>query len=360
MNAPATPPDALVFGPHLVPAKDKASYFQKFFEGVPMGLQPFAGMPKRFGADLIDGILLLSINVPLIVGSIWILFDGVPDFSDPVTRSRMNLAYMLLQLFGYGVNLGYNTWMVGKYGATLGKMAMGIRVVRSNGDPLTYPRALGRALAEFLSAFTFYIGYFMAFLGKERAALHDFICDTRIVEAHPSPDATMRCASCNATLPSTAEADSCTTCNSAFTIDVFPAALRQQPIPHPAEVEGDQASCFYHPNHIATHTCTYSGRYLCDLCDLSYRDHHYSAQSLWELRKQAEMTELLPERRLVDPLVSSISLIPLSLPVTFALAVYGFMKPGRLLGGTRMRLIVAVLISLLQVIALVLLILYLI
>jgi uncharacterized RDD family membrane protein YckC len=79
--------------------------------------------------------------------------------------------------------LGYVTFFLGGYGATPGKMACGIRVVRSNGEGVSYARAFGRVWAECLSSLIFCIGYIMAAFDGEKRALHDRLCDTRVVKA---------------------------------------------------------------------------------------------------------------------------------------------------------------------------------
>ena len=61
-------------------------------------------------------------------------------------------------------------------------MAVGIKVIRSDGAPITYGRAAGRFFAEYLSLLTIYIGYIMAGFDEEKRALHDHICDTRVVK----------------------------------------------------------------------------------------------------------------------------------------------------------------------------------
>jgi uncharacterized RDD family membrane protein YckC len=70
---------------------------------------------------------------------------------------------------------------VGKYGATPGKMALGLRIVSSSGEPVTYVKALARFFAEMVSAIICYIGYIMAAFDEQRKALHDQICDTRVI-----------------------------------------------------------------------------------------------------------------------------------------------------------------------------------
>jgi uncharacterized RDD family membrane protein YckC len=71
--------------------------------------------------------------------------------------------------------------MIGKYGATLGKMACKIKVVTPDGGRVTYLRAFGRYFAKLLSAMICFIGYIMAGFDDEKRALHDRICDTRVV-----------------------------------------------------------------------------------------------------------------------------------------------------------------------------------
>src|ERR1039457_4085724 len=79
------------------------------------------------------------------------------------------------------IGIGYEVFMIGKYGATLGKMACKIKVVTADGGRVSYARALGRYFAKLLSAFTCMIGYIIAFFDEEKRALHDRICDTRVV-----------------------------------------------------------------------------------------------------------------------------------------------------------------------------------
>ena len=77
---------------------------------------------------------------------------------------------------------GYDTFFVGKYAATPGKMALGLMVVRSDGSRLTYWRAFARFWAEILSRITIGIGYIIAGFDDEKRTLHDHICDTRVVK----------------------------------------------------------------------------------------------------------------------------------------------------------------------------------
>jgi uncharacterized RDD family membrane protein YckC len=72
--------------------------------------------------------------------------------------------------------------MNGRFGATVGKLAVGVRIVRSDGGAITYGRAFGRYWAEMVSSLCCNIGYIMAgFDNPQKRALHDRMCDTRVI-----------------------------------------------------------------------------------------------------------------------------------------------------------------------------------
>ena len=89
---------------------------------------------------------------------------------------------VLLNLFNIGLGVVYTTYFLGKYAATPGKMACGLKVVTSDGEKVSYARALGRHFAEWLNVFTLWIGYIMAAFDEEKRTLHDRICDTRVIK----------------------------------------------------------------------------------------------------------------------------------------------------------------------------------
>jgi uncharacterized RDD family membrane protein YckC len=84
-------------------------------------------------------------------------------------------------LVGIIIPAAYTTWLLGKYGATVGKMACKIRVVKADGSSISYLRALGRYFAEWISGMILLIGYIMAAFDSEKRTLHDRICNTRVI-----------------------------------------------------------------------------------------------------------------------------------------------------------------------------------
>ncbi len=79
------------------------------------------------------------------------------------------------------VGLAYEVYFLGTYSATPGKMLLNLKVQTASGGRISYVRALGRFAAQILSAIPFGIGYLMAGIDREKRALHDHICNTRVV-----------------------------------------------------------------------------------------------------------------------------------------------------------------------------------
>ena len=90
---------------------------------------------------------------------------------------------LLTNLISIGLSAAYYAGFHASSGkATLGKMAVGIKVVRSNGERITIARGIGRYFAAMLSGLILCIGYLMAAFTERKQGLHDMICDTLVVD----------------------------------------------------------------------------------------------------------------------------------------------------------------------------------
>jgi uncharacterized RDD family membrane protein YckC len=154
----------------------KPAFVQKVKEGVSVaGAMNYAGFWIRFGAIAIDGFIIWIFNMILFIP----LGIFMPTSSD---NPFMALSFMpLIMLLQYAIPAVYDTWFVGKYGATPGKMACKLKIVVADGTPVGYSRALGRHFAKWLSSIILGIGFIMAAFDDERRTLHDRICETRVV-----------------------------------------------------------------------------------------------------------------------------------------------------------------------------------
>jgi uncharacterized RDD family membrane protein YckC len=157
----------------------KPVFMQKLSEGAQIntGELNYARIFTRFAAALLDGLILggINIGVALIAGLSAAQAAGVQP------RGAIALQFILFAI-NMTIGITYEVVLIGKYGATLGKMACKIKVVTADGGRVSYPLAFGRYFAKMLSAFTCMIGYIIAvFDNPQRRALHDHICNTRVV-----------------------------------------------------------------------------------------------------------------------------------------------------------------------------------
>jgi uncharacterized RDD family membrane protein YckC len=174
-----SPSDMMRYGNLWVCAGCKPVFVQKLKEGHSMpGVMEYAGFWIRFGAKLIDGVILGVVTLAIgMTGGFLTSGGGTVDLGGLI------LFQVVLVFFQYVVAAVYATWFVGKYDATPGKMVCKLRVVTEDGGKVSYARACGRHFAEYLSGMILAIGYLMAAFDQERRTLHDRICSTRVVRA---------------------------------------------------------------------------------------------------------------------------------------------------------------------------------
>jgi uncharacterized RDD family membrane protein YckC len=179
-GSPFAPGDMLRFEGAFVCAACKPAFFQRLKEGSHFPTaRKYAGFRIRLGAKLIDGLIILVAQT-----AVTLLFAVL--FLRNASGQSMSAAIAVQGLIMLGqVLLGtaYTCWFLVNFGATPGKMACRLKVITAEGGPITFGRALGRHFAEFLSGMTLLIGYVMAAFDEEKRALHDRICNTRVVRA---------------------------------------------------------------------------------------------------------------------------------------------------------------------------------
>jgi uncharacterized RDD family membrane protein YckC len=82
--------------------------------------------------------------------------------------------------------LAYHVAMWTWKGATIGSMALRLKVVRVDGQPVDFATALVRGFSAFISAAALFVGFFWAGWTKERQSWHDRIAGTCVVKASPA------------------------------------------------------------------------------------------------------------------------------------------------------------------------------
>ena len=140
----------------------------------------YGGFWIRLVAVIIDAILVELIVLPL--G----FFIGAAIGLAGVAVGMPNQGTRLVGLIvGFGLGVFAN-WLYeaglesSSRQATVGKMAMGLKVTDLSGQRISFARATGRHFAKFLSGMILMIGYIMAGLTARKQALHDMVAGTLV------------------------------------------------------------------------------------------------------------------------------------------------------------------------------------
>ena len=150
----------------------------------------YAGFWKRVAANVID-----SFVVGIVGGIIGAILGGIIGAVFGLNGGLGGGGFLAIQLVTNLVSItitaGYYAWFHSSANqATLGKMAIGIKVVRTDGEAIGFARGVGRYFAFLLSSLILCIGLLMAAFTERKQGLHDLICDTLVVDkwaftAHP-------------------------------------------------------------------------------------------------------------------------------------------------------------------------------
>jgi uncharacterized RDD family membrane protein YckC len=171
----------VMIGNAAVCAQCKPVYLQRMQEGgQAIGVRRYAGFWIRFAARVIDSVIITCvfwlISLPL-AGII-----GLGHMADPARAMAVGFGAMGLYLvLSFGLQIAYEVFFVSTRGGTPGKLVLGLKIIRADGSSLNAGQALGRYLGYMLSGFTFMIGFIIAGFDPEKRALHDRICDTRVI-----------------------------------------------------------------------------------------------------------------------------------------------------------------------------------
>ncbi len=127
----------------------------------------YAGFWERFFAALVDGIVMSAIGYGLNY-----LFTG-------------NIFGLWYWNFFSNIVLGWLYYALQESGsrqATLGKMALDIKVCNLEGGRISFAQATGRFFGRYLSAMILLIGYLMMLWDSKKQTLHDKLARTLVVK----------------------------------------------------------------------------------------------------------------------------------------------------------------------------------
>ncbi len=133
----------------------------------------YGGFWIRLVAYIIDAILL-SIAMGMVGGVLGLNFynPNVETYSPTGNLLYLAVAWLYFALLESS-----------ERGATVGKMAMGLRVVTDQGQRLSFLNATGRYFAKIISALILCIGFIMIAFTDRKRGLHDMIAGTLVIKS---------------------------------------------------------------------------------------------------------------------------------------------------------------------------------
>lgn len=140
-----------------------------------------AGFVRRLGAYLIDAMLIGSVFY--VVFLVVLLATAAIASARPGGEEAFLVGLAIAYLIYPVLSLAYYAGMESsKLQATVGKLALGIKVVDAQGRRLGLGRAAGRWAGSLLSYLSLYIGFLMAGWTRRKQALHDLVARTYVVD----------------------------------------------------------------------------------------------------------------------------------------------------------------------------------
>jgi uncharacterized RDD family membrane protein YckC len=181
--------EMVTIGAATVCAQCKPLFLQRVREGgQAIGVRRYGGFWIRFVALIIDSIILgvvgLIVTLPL---RLMLGFSAVTAVQSQDPAAALAMLPALLGTIGLSVCVNlilgvlYEAYFVSSKGGTIGKLALGLQIIRLDGSRLSMGQAAGRFFARWLSAIILYIGFIMAGFDPEKRALHDRICNTLVI-----------------------------------------------------------------------------------------------------------------------------------------------------------------------------------
>jgi predicted Zn finger-like uncharacterized protein len=140
---------------------------------------PKAGFWIRFVAAVVDSALVLAAQ--LVVG--FALGLATAMVNSGLSHQGELLIGVVTWFPGMILSMVYYVFFTGYCGQTPGKMAVRVKVIRTDGHDIGYGRAFLREVpGKFISGLILGIGYLMIAFDSQKQGLHDKIADTYVIK----------------------------------------------------------------------------------------------------------------------------------------------------------------------------------
>ena len=140
----------------------------------------YAGFWVRVVASVIDAFCLLPIFGLMYLFALFQSAGSLIGEDDAVFFATFNMLSIIVSVVTpwlYEAILYSSPWQ-----ATFGKKALGLRVVGSTGERITFGRATARYFSKILSSLVLLAGYIMVAFHEKKRGLHDVIAGTFVLQ----------------------------------------------------------------------------------------------------------------------------------------------------------------------------------
>jgi len=171
----------------------KPAFLNRVMASGAAGTSPLAwrygGFWVRFGARFIDGLIFM---VPMLIFFAMLMPNLIRAKGQaPIDPNTMFAAFGFVTFFVVLFLAGgcYEILMLKYRSGTLGKMACGLKVIRSDGRSLSWGVCFGRFFMwnvvtsgiPYINSVLMLVSSIMLGVDDEKRALHDRVCDTRVI-----------------------------------------------------------------------------------------------------------------------------------------------------------------------------------
>jgi len=111
----------------------------------------------------------------------WLVIGAWGFRRAPLELREVVLLALAVVALGAALHVVYHVAFIGGCGQTPGKMALGIAVVRRDGERAGHARAVVRCLAGMLSVLTLGLSSIGVFFTRDRRGFADWLAGTRVV-----------------------------------------------------------------------------------------------------------------------------------------------------------------------------------
>ncbi|MGC2661748.1 MAG: hypothetical protein WA324_27640 [Bryobacteraceae bacterium] len=170
------------------------------------------------------------------------------------------------------------------------------------------------------------------------------------------------CPRCGAELPAAAfdpAGTRCQICGTYAQAIVFPALFRKLESAPAQVVIAGEAACYFHPERVAAVACARCGRFLCQFCRIDWGGEDLCPACLAAPDTGKGVSQIASSRFRFDSLALAISTLPIltifltifTAPLALGIALFTFRKECSVAPRSKVRFVAAIVISLAQILA---------